>query len=507
MYGHPLQSQTDEQMSERPTTIGRGGFSPVRLARMRAALRRHVESGSPPGLVALLHHRGREHVEAIGTLAFDNDAPIRRDTIFRLASMTKPITAVAAMILVEECKLRLDDPVDAWLPELKDRRVLRTTESPLDDTVPARRRITLRDLLTFRSGYGEVGFVSPASPLQKAMSEARLSLGEWPFTVTPDEFMKRLGSLPLAHQPGERWLYHTGSEILGVLVARTSGRSLSTFLYDHVFGPLGMNDTGFYVPEAKRDRLPACYGRDYSTGRVVVLHEAGGGHFARPPAFESGGGGLVSTVDDLLAFGRMMLGGGTHGRERVLSRPSIELMTMDHLTPGQKAASPFFENFWTVSGWGFGMGGGYRARRPRRRSRPIRLGRGLRHVLVGRPEGADGRRIPDPTAAGRAGHSRVRPRLLDFGLPVDRRLKQSHSSLACGRPAQIGVGWTGPAPAGSAVGRPRVVPVQHPVHDRHEEQGERRGHYQPEDQRPGEAAEHRVQSDRPGPEHGRPRRQ
>jgi CubicO group peptidase (beta-lactamase class C family) len=323
---------------------------------MHAAMRRHIGSGRLPGLVTLVHHRGREHVKAIGTQDFGSSVPMRRDNIFRLASMTKPITAVGAVILVEGCKIRLDDPVDEWLPELKGRRVLRTIESPLDDAVPAERRITLRDLLTFRSGYGEVGFLSPTCPLQKAMSKALLTLGEWPFTVTPDEFMKRLGSLPLAHQPGERWLYHTGSEILGVLIARVSGKSLATFLHEHIFEPLGMKDTGFYVPEAKLDRLPSCYGRDYSTGEVVVLHEAGGGHFARPPAFESGGGGLVSTIDDLLAFGRMMLDNGAYGRERILSRPSVELMTMDHITPEQKAASPFFENFWKDHGWGLGVG-------------------------------------------------------------------------------------------------------------------------------------------------------
>jgi CubicO group peptidase (beta-lactamase class C family) len=188
------------------------------------------------------------------------------------------------------------------------------------------------------------------------MSEARLTLGEWPFTVTLDEFLKRLGRLPLAHQPGERWLYHTSAELLGVLIARVSGQSLGTFLRDHLFEPLGMKDTGFYVPETKLDRLPTCYGRDVSTGEVVVLHEARGGHFARLPVFESGGGGLVSTVDDLLAFGRMMLNNGADGRERILSRPSVELMTMDHLTPEQKAASPFFENFWTAHGWGLGVG-------------------------------------------------------------------------------------------------------------------------------------------------------
>jgi CubicO group peptidase (beta-lactamase class C family) len=323
---------------------------------MHAALRRHVDSGQIPGLVALVHQHGREHVETIGTMAFESNAPMGRDTIFRLASTTKPITAVGAMILVEECKIRLDDPVDGWLPELKDRRVLRTIESPLDDTVPAKRRITLRDLLTFRSGYGELIFLAPTCPLQKALAEARLPLSEWPFAGTPDEFMRRLGSLPLAYQPGERWLYHMSAEILGVLIARVCGQSLGAFLQERIFEPLGMTDTGFQVPEAKLDRLPTCYGTDMVTGKLVVLDEVCGGYAARSPVFESGAGGLVSTVDDLLAFGRMMLVNGADGGERILSRPSIELMTMDHLTPEQKRTSPFFEHFWDTRGWGFGLG-------------------------------------------------------------------------------------------------------------------------------------------------------
>jgi CubicO group peptidase (beta-lactamase class C family) len=322
---------------------------------MHATLQRHVDNGAVPGLVSLVSWRGHEQVETIGTMGFDTDNPIRRDTLFRLASTTKPITAAGAMILLEECKIRLDDPVDEWLPELKDRKVLRTIESPLDDTVPARRAITVRDLLTFRSGYGEVGFLAPTCPLQQAMVAAELPLSHWPFDDTPDEFMKRLGGLPLAHQPGERWLYHMGGEILGVLIARVSGMSLGKFLRERIFEPLGMTDTGFQVPAADLNRLPACYGTDHMTGKRVVLHEAGGGYAARTPVFESGAGGLVSTVDDLLAFGRMMLGHGVHDGERILSRPSIELMTMDHLTPAQKAASPFFENFWTTRSWGLGM--------------------------------------------------------------------------------------------------------------------------------------------------------
>jgi CubicO group peptidase (beta-lactamase class C family) len=324
---------------------------------MRDVLRRHVDSGRLPGLVALVSRRGGEHAEALGTLAFDRTASMRRDTIFRLASVTKPITAVAAMILVEECTLRLDDPVDDWLPELANRRVLRTLEGELDDTVPAKRSITLRDLLTFRSGYGEVGFLSPTCPLQRALIEAQLPLGAWMFPGTADEFMRCLGSLPLANQPGERWLYHMSADILGVLIARASGMPLSEFLRGRLFEPLGMKDTGFTVPEAQIDRLATCYQTDVSSGEVTVLPEARADLITQPPAFEAGAGarGLVSTADDLLAFGRMMLNAGAHHEARILSRPSVKLMTTDHLTPEQKAASPFFENFWDSRGWGLGL--------------------------------------------------------------------------------------------------------------------------------------------------------
>jgi CubicO group peptidase (beta-lactamase class C family) len=335
--------------------VERRAFSSARLARFRAALQRHVESGSVPGVVALVYQGGREHVEALGTMGFDSTVPVGRDTIFRLASTTKPVTAVGAMSLVEECRLRLDDPVEGWLPELSNRRVLRTIDSALDDTVPAKRAITLRDLLTFRSGYGEVGFIAPMCPLQAALTEARLPLSEWPFAGTTDEFMERLGALPLAYQPGERWLYHMSAEILGVLISRVSGMSLGAFLRERIFDPLGMTDTGFLVPEAALGRLPACYGADMATGKLVVLEEARSGYATRSSTFESGAGGLVSTVDDLLAFGRAMMVNAAYSGARLLSRPTIELMTMDHLTREQKLASPFFENFWDARGWGLGM--------------------------------------------------------------------------------------------------------------------------------------------------------
>jgi CubicO group peptidase (beta-lactamase class C family) len=336
--------------------VAEAGLSVARLARMHESLLRHVGPGRLPGLVAAISRRGAEHVHAIGTLAFGNAEPMRRDTIFRLASVTKPITAVAAMILVEECKLRLDDSVEGFLPELAHRNVLRTIDSELDDTVPAKRPITVRDLLTFRSGYGEVAFLSPTCPLQRALAEARLPLSTFTFPGTADEFMRCLGRLPLAHQPGERWLYHMSAEILGVLIARASGRSLSAFMRERIFEPLGMKDTGFTVSATQLGRVATCYQTDPSTGEITVLEGAANELLARPCTFESGGGDqLVSTADDLLAFGRMLLNAGAYGRERILSRPSVELMTTDQLSGEQKAASPFFENFWEARGWGLGV--------------------------------------------------------------------------------------------------------------------------------------------------------
>src|SRR5262245_23578653 len=331
------------------------GLSKARPSRMHDVLQRHIESGRMPGLVALVSRRAETHVDAMGTLAFGSNAPMRRDTIFRIASVSKPISAVAAMLLVADGKLRLDDPVDAFLPELANRRVLRTLEGSLDDTVAAKRAITLRDLLTFRLGLGAVMVSPPKYPIQEAMDELGVAPSANLPSVPPDEYMKRIGSLPLIHQPGERWLYDTGSQILGVLIARASGKPLEAFLRERIFTPLGMKDTDFHVPEAKLQRLPVCYRSDDATGRTAVFDEARGGRFASPPAFASASGGLVSTVDDLLVFGRMMLNNGRQGNERILSRLSVELMTNDHMTPEQKTASPFFADFWDNRGWGFGM--------------------------------------------------------------------------------------------------------------------------------------------------------
>jgi CubicO group peptidase (beta-lactamase class C family) len=214
-----------------------GGLSKARLGRMHDVMAGHVERGEMPGIVTLVSRRGETHVDAIGAKAVGGSDPMRRDAIFRIASMTKPITAAAAMILVEECKLRLDGPVDRWLPELADREVLKRLDGPLDDTVPADRPITLRDLLTFRLGIGAVMAPPGRYAIQKAMEEAGLAPGPNAPSHAPDEWMKRLGSLPLIHQPGEKWMYHTGSDVLGVLIARASGQALESFFRERIFEP------------------------------------------------------------------------------------------------------------------------------------------------------------------------------------------------------------------------------------------------------------------------------
>ncbi|WP_344853727.1 serine hydrolase domain-containing protein, partial [Aminobacter aminovorans] len=349
----PAQPASAATAATGKTAMSVRNFVPERLDRMRKVMAGHVERGDVPGLVWAVSRGGEIHVEAAGTLALNGSAPMRSDSIFRIASLTKPVTATAAMILVEESRLRLDDPVDTWLPELADRKVLKSLDAKLTDTVPANRPVTLRDLLTLRFGVGAIMVYPFAYPVQHAMVEAGIAPSADLFRGSPDAFMKAVGYLPLAHQPGEGWLYHTGLDVAGVLVARAAGQPLSAFMQERIFGPLGMKDTGFHVPAEKVDRLATAYSWDFQTGKLGVYDEARGGLFARPATFESGGAGLVSTADDYLAFQKMLLGKGELGAERILSRASVELMTTDQLSEEQKASAAMFFN--GNSGWGLGM--------------------------------------------------------------------------------------------------------------------------------------------------------
>ena len=327
-----------------------GGFSATRLVRVREVLERLVRAGLVPGLVVVLARRGEVAVETAGTLAFEGagaDVPMAEDTIVRLTSMTKPIVAACAMTLVEDGTLRLDGQVDELLPELADARVLADPDGPLEDTVPAARPITLRDLLTYTLGTGMV----PAEPGTVPIADALDAIGEPPM----DEWLRRLGTLPLVHQPGERWLYDTAADVTGALIARAAGTSFGDALRERICAPLGMHDTGFRVPGASRGRVATAYERDPGPNGDPLVRDAPEGRFRRPPTFESGGGGLVSTAQDYLAFASALLAGGTHDGARVLSQASVELMTTDRLTPAQKAVSGFGPGYFDALGWGFGM--------------------------------------------------------------------------------------------------------------------------------------------------------
>jgi CubicO group peptidase (beta-lactamase class C family) len=318
-------------------------FSKERLGRVHDVLAGYVRNGEVPGVIALLSRDGETHVEKAGEAW--------QDTIFRISSMTKPVTAAAAMILIEECALRLDDPVDEFLPELADRQVLSRADAQLGDTVPAVRPITVRDLLTFRMG---LGLVFGDVPIAAALA----GLGQGPpspaVPPAPDEWMRRLSELPLIHQPGERWMYNTGADVLGVLIARASGQRFEDFLRERIFVPLGMADTGFQVPASRLDRLPAQHATDFATGEAVV-YDPPEGQWSSPPAFPSGAGGLVSTIGDYAAFASMLRRGGTYQGARILSAASVSLMTADHLTAAQKAISGLAPGDFDDMGWGFGM--------------------------------------------------------------------------------------------------------------------------------------------------------
>jgi CubicO group peptidase (beta-lactamase class C family) len=310
-----------------------------------------VAGGQAPGVVAGIGHGEARHVAAAGTLAIGG-GPMRRDSLFRISSMTKPMTAAAVLSQVEAGLLDLAEPVDRLLPELAGRAVLRAPDGPLSDTVPARRPITVRDLLTFTFGFGMQGAMFMAAepwPICTAATERQLGTFGPPMPAArpdPDTWMARLGELPLIAQPGERWLYQAGSQVLGVLAARAAGQPFGDVLRERVLDPLGMRDTAFAAVDGAR--LATAY--DLRDGQWEIL-DAPDGQWSRPPAFPDGGGGLVSSVDDVLAFGRMLLDGGAG----VLAPRTVAEMTRDQLTEAQRAnAWPGF-SFLDGRGWGYGV--------------------------------------------------------------------------------------------------------------------------------------------------------
>ncbi|MDX2973800.1 serine hydrolase domain-containing protein [Kribbella solani] len=338
------------------------GFSEAGLSKVHDVLARHVDSGKIPGVVALVSKGDHTHVETIGTMRHDGGPAMSRDTIFRMASTSKPVSMAAAMVLLDKCRLRLDDTVDEWLPELAGRKVLKRIDSEIDDTVPARRPITVRDLLSSTFGLG-MDMTIIGTPIMAELFALGITPNAPVPMPEPDEWMRRLGTLPLMYQPGERWQYQMSNDVLGVLVARVTGRPYDEFLRERIFEPLGMKDTGFWVPAGDIHRLPPLYAPDPATGEFQVWDEAEGGRHSAPPAFPSGGGGLNSTADDYHAYFRMLLNHGMHDGKRILSRPAVELMTSNSLTAEQLAAREALarDNVHISfgqgqqGGWGYGM--------------------------------------------------------------------------------------------------------------------------------------------------------
>ena len=314
-----------------------------------------IDAGELAGAGALVWRNGGvRQIATIGRRDLVSGAPVERDTIFRIASLTKPITTVAALTLLDEGRFALDEPITECAPELAHLRVLRDPNGPLDQTDEAARPITFRDLLTHRSGLTYGDFHS--GPIRHAYTETLGPQIDNP--LTPDEWLARLATLPLIDQPGAGFHYGFSSDVLGFLIARLEGVSLGTVLERRVLTPLGMRDTCFTVPSQKRHRCAGLCGFD-SEGRLTALTEAPGRHALtqRPDGttFDAGGGGLWSTLDDYLAFARMLIGDTASGVE-ILRPETGAMMTSNQLTPQQRAAARMFGRPLFAAGHGYGMG-------------------------------------------------------------------------------------------------------------------------------------------------------
>ena len=311
-----------------------------------------VDRGLYPGVVTVVARGDDVRVDTIGVTRFGGDVPMRRETPFRIASMTKPIMAAAALSLIEDDLIDIEEPVQRLLPELANRRVLRSYDAELDDTVPAHRPITVDDLLTFRMGFGVITEPEwdPPVPINKRVDELGLGLGP-PRPATRhdmDEWIRLFGTLPLIFQPGEKWNYNVGSLVLGALLARAARQPLGDVLRERIFEPLRMTGTGFWLTPERAAELPGQYDMDDSKQLIENPHNVPE-VWQTPPAFPSGSGGLVSTADDFLTFAQMLMSRGVHGGTRILSERSIDAMTTNHLTPEQIASAGVF-----LGGAGFG---------------------------------------------------------------------------------------------------------------------------------------------------------
>jgi CubicO group peptidase (beta-lactamase class C family) len=327
------------------------GLSTARLMALTNAMQGYVERGEVAGVVSMVWRRGEiGYFEPLGLRDEAAHLPMERDTLFRIASMTKPVTSAAILMLIEEDRLALDTPVTLWLPELAALRVLRDPLGSLDDTDPLKAPLTVLDLLTHRAGFAyhftTTGALSEAYATAFNGFHAHGDNGAW---------LARIAELPLMFQPGSRWHYGIATDVLGVLIERVSGMPLAEFFRTRIFEPLGMRDTAFWVPDAQLARLATAYNVEPGTGRRVIEDHPSASHWANPQRFQSGGGGLVSTAQDYLQFAQLLLGRGRLGATRLLSHRSVDLMRSNFLTREQRRVPAFGHVLWAGQGFGLGV--------------------------------------------------------------------------------------------------------------------------------------------------------
>jgi CubicO group peptidase (beta-lactamase class C family) len=331
------------------------GFSSQRLNRIDTVLKEYVDQGRMNGAVAMIVHDGKiAYYKSFGYNDVDTKTPLPKDDIFRIASQTKAITSVAIMMLYEEGKFMLDDPVSEFIPEFKHPRVLDkyNKADTTYTTVPAKREITIRDLLTHTSG---IGYAQIGSPEANAIyAKAGIVGGIGVDKIVLADKMKLLGHMPLFHQPGEKWTYGLNTDLLGYLVEVVSGMNLNDFFRKRIFEPLGMKDTYFYLPKEKYNRLAMLYTEDSATKKAVKMKEkinVSGDMYRDYPKMQgtyySGGGGLSSTIYDYAIFLQMLLNGGEYNGKRLLSRNSVRMMTMNQIGDLNRGPNKF--------GLGFGI--------------------------------------------------------------------------------------------------------------------------------------------------------
>jgi CubicO group peptidase (beta-lactamase class C family) len=321
----------------------KAGMCTERLSRIKPVMQRYVDDNKLPGMITMVARHGKiVHFEKYGYM--DKDKTMRYDAIFRIASMTKPVTSVAVMILYEEGYFQLDDPVADYIPEFRDLKVFSSIDENGIHTVDQVRPMTIRDLLTHTSGLTGIGADTPVDSMYNA---ANLSDG------TLKEMIQKLSEIPLLYQPGTTWNYSRSTDVLGYLIETLSGKPLDMFLKERIFIPLGMDDTDFYVPKEKFERVGAVYAPD-STG-IRIIMEPDTNIVSIPVKFLSGNGGLYSTATDYMIFSRMLLNRGEYNGIRILGSRTVDLMTSNQISDERMPEDDFFGPLMSGMGFGFGF--------------------------------------------------------------------------------------------------------------------------------------------------------